>query len=262
MIATREGRLGVRLEDDGSFKAGMSDVFGMEQYLAAGLLSDEQTRRRLILQHLLSTTDSEDLSLRPRLLAWTDPWSLGLDFGPDRHSIGTALVSMPLALERPQAGTEIAIPPPFVPYRSTVGPDGTAPSALWSHRRRQWEERNAPGLTWLRFQVPGELLPFELTRGRMEIRVSGPVGKLAISAARGGQVVPVRTWMDPIGTLTLDIDDPALLGLGSGGDLLLGVAGGDPDRPELTATTHATGTQASYWRIESLTLALWGKTVP
>ena len=138
-----------------------------------------------------------------------------------------------------------------------MGPDGVAASGLYDYRRREWQNRAIPSSAWLRFEVPGVLLPFEPTRGKVTVQVTGPVGKLEIAASRGKETVPLKTWTDPVGTLSMEITDPALLQVTNGG-LLLKVSGGDPARPGLTKS----GGKANYWRIESLRLDLSGKTAP
>ena len=87
------------------------------------------------------------------------------------------------------------------------------------------------------------------------MQVTGPVGKLEIAGLRGKEAVPMKTWMDPVGTLSYEIDDSALLHVTDGG-LLLRISGGDPARPGLTQSIG----KANYWQIESLHVDLQGKT--
>lgn len=255
VLATREGRIGVELNEDGSFQALASHVFSGEQFIAADLLTDEQNRRSRTLAAVLTPGKGLPFPSEPKLMVWADPLDLRFQFDEGHRQLGTALVAVPLVLERPPAGTEVAIPSPFLSYRPVKAPDGTTPSGLYDHRRREWQDRSQPSSTWLRFQVPEVLLPLEPLRASVTVKVTGPVGKLEISAVRGKETVSVKTWMDPVGTLTTEIDDPALLQTPSGG-VLLKVSGGDPARPGLTQSSG----KASYWRIESLRLDLQGKT--
>lgn len=256
VLATRHGRIGVDLAPDGSFRILASDVFSSEQFLASNLVSDEQNRRRRTLMNLLANPDRPDYPPDPKLLVWTDPADLRFQFDDSYRSLGAALVAVPLALERPPAGTEVAIASPFLPYRAVTGPDGLAPTGLWDFRRREWQDRSLPSSAWLRFQVPSVLLPLEALHGRVTVQVAGPVGKLELVALRGKETVLLKTWMDPVGTLSLDITDPALLQISEEGGLLLKVSGGDPARPHLTKSSGKT----SYWRIESLRLELQART--
>jgi hypothetical protein len=256
VLATRDGRIGVDLQEDGSFQALASHVFSGEQFIAADLLTDEQNRRSRTLAAVFAAAHRPDFLGEPKLLVWTDPLDIRFRFDEGHRQLGAALIAVPLTLERPAPGTEVAIPAPFLAYRSVTAPDGTAPSGLYDHRRREWQNRAQFSSTWLRFQVPSVLLPLEPLRAKVTVQVTGPVGKLEIAGVRGQETVPLKTWKDPVGTLTVELDDPALLQVKQGG-LLLKVSGGNPIP---LGVTQSSG-KPNYWRIESLRLDLYGKTV-
>jgi hypothetical protein len=258
IVATRNGRIGVDINPDGTFRADTSSVLTPEQFLGADLFGDEQHRRQQVLAELLADPATTGFPTEPTLLFWTAPWDDGFQFDPASHRTGSALVAMPLKLERPAAGTEMIIPAPMLTYREGIGPDGLNPAGLFNNRRLIWEEKSSPSSTWILIQVPQKLLPLAPSRARLTIRVSGPVGRLEIAGFRDGAVSDVQTWVDPVGTLTTNIEDPHFLELSANGTLALRVSGGDPDRPELTSSSpDGTGT-VSYWRIESLDVELQG----
>jgi hypothetical protein len=248
----------VELSDDGSFTADASAVLSDEQYLGAGLMSDEQNRRGRVLAALLADSTKRNYPLRPTLLLWTDPWPLGLLFDERMRREGAALVAAPISFERPPPKTEVTIPPPLLPYRETVGPDGAVPVGLYDYRHHEWQEKSQATSVWLRFQVPQELLPLTPQSAKLVVRVTGPVGQFEIAAHQNGQAVPVKAWTRPVGTLTAEITDPDHLAIDADGGLLLRVAAGDPNRP--TSSTNGSGDgHRSYWRIESLSLELRAK---
>ncbi|RLT21015.1 MAG: hypothetical protein DWI28_00190 [Planctomycetota bacterium] len=261
LLATRDGRIGVDIQDDRTFVAPAENVFTSEQFLSAGFLTDEQNRRRRTLQQLLTNPQRREYPAAAQLFFWSDPWDLGFRFGERSQSFGATLVAVPVRWERPPAGTEVAISAPLLPYRATIGPDGELPPALWDAKQHTWQEKAAPSSTWLRFQVPAVLLPLRIQRARLTIQVAGPVGKLEIAAHRAPDIVTLKTWIDPVGTLAVDISDAELLNVSADGGLLLRVSGGDPDRPELTNADLQLGEKRSYWQIELLTLDLHGKTI-
>jgi hypothetical protein len=279
MLATRDGRIGVTLQDDGVFTARAEDLFDKEQYLGAGLLSDEQDRRRRTLQHLFTSTTRRDYPNRPQLMFWSDHWENGFQFGEGLKAQGAALVTVPLIFDRPPNGTEITIPSPLITYRNRTGPDGSPPSTMWNYGRKEWQERSTPGSAWLNFQVPREFLPIKPGKARISMKVSGPVGRLEFLGWKHNAVTSLATIIDPVGTLSVDVTDADVLTLSETGGLALGVRAGDPSRPELTGTTDrppplnsaADGSgsrvgkgfsdvKVNYWRIESLTLQLWATT--
>ncbi len=263
MLATRDGRFGVELRGDDTFTAKADNVLAGDQFLDAGLLSDEQVRRRRLLQQLLTNPLRRDFPKAPLLFLWTKPWDIGFRFGENRRSVGSALVAVPLKLQRPATGTEVRIASPFLPYRGALGPDDLVPSGWWDSQQHQWIEKARPTETWLRFQIPTVLLPIAIERGRVTVQVKGPVGKLTLAGHRPSTnaVVPIKTWIDPVGTLSLEITDHELLSVSADGGLLLRVSAGDADRPELTQLEATETSIMSYWQIESLSLELNAKTI-
>ncbi len=263
MLATHDGRFGVELRDDGTFTAQADNVLANEQFLAAGLLSDEQGRRRRLMQQLLANPQRRDFPEVPHVFVWTEPWDIGFRFGEKQRSLGSALLAVPLKLQRPATGTAVRIASPFLPYLGVNGPDDAPPTGWWDASRRQWIEKSRPAETWLRFQIPTVLLPITVERGRVTVQVKGPVGKLALAGlqSKTKTIVPLKTWTDPVGTLSLEITDPELLTISADGGLLLQVSGGDPDRPELTQREATENSIMSYWQIESLSLELNVRTI-
>ncbi|MSR58679.1 MAG: hypothetical protein EXS05_13670 [Planctomycetaceae bacterium] len=279
IIATRYGRIGVDLKTDGTFEARADEVFSPEQFLGAKfVLSDEQTRRRATLESLMPVPANEDdgdserpsrpqnpreFPVEPTLLFWSAPWNIGFRFGADRRPDGAALVAVPLRFERPANGTEIVLPVPLLPFRAERGPDGSAPSGLYGNLSRVWNRKSFPASsTWLRYQIPPVLLPVQALQGRIKTRVKGPIGKLEIAGAAGNRVVPIKTWIDPVGGLTFDITDQKVLSVTEDGGLYLRLTGGDDSRPGLTLVDNGDGSSRTvYWKVEMLTLELTLKIV-
>lgn len=285
LIATHDGRIGVKLQSDGSFAAPAESVFGKDQYLDASLLGDEQNRRRRTYEKLLSNPKRRNYPDRPLLMFWSDQWEHGFQFSSNLKNQTATLVTIPLTIERPVTGTEYVIPSPLLVYRTRHKPDGTPSSVMWNFGRKEWQERSTPGENWLSFQLPHNLLPLTVSRARLEISVTGPVGKLEVMGLNEDKVVSLKTFVDPVGSLSIDITDPAVLSVNESGRLSLGILAGDADRPELTHVESTVGTNAgkssasskpnksesdfrkvqsdaktNYWRIESLTLQLWAKS--
>ena len=57
-------------------------------------------------------------------LAFNDKLTLG-NATREGARVGSALVTVPLRWRCPPPGTLVSIPPPFLPFRETIGPDGT-----------------------------------------------------------------------------------------------------------------------------------------
>lgn len=274
MIASRNGRLGVTLEREGAFVARATDLFEKDQYLGSGYVNDEQERRRRTLEKLFTNSKRKDFPSRPLLMFWQDEWKQGFDFGKDVKSLGSTLVAVPLVYDRPPNGTEFVIPSVLLPYRNQTDPDGNPAATMWNYGRNEWQERSSPGTAWLNFQIPIELLPLTVNRARLDLKVTGPVGRIEIQGLQNKKAVSLKTVMDPVGSLSIELNDPQFLSVTAEGGLVLAVSGGDPSRPELTQTleqsgqpnkqdgagSHIQNTKVNYWKIESLTLQLWVKS--
>lgn len=263
IVATRQGRLNVTLEDDGRFRARADAVMTASQYVDAVLLSDVADRRRRVLEMLFENRTWANSLEQPLLMTWRDDWDSGFDFGNDLTRQGDALLAVPLEIARPPAGTTMVIPAPFLSYTSCAPPDGSNPSGFWDDNSREWQERSSPSTTWLHFEIPRQLLPLIPLQARIDVEVTGAMGRLEILGVRDGRVVPLDAASNPAGSLSFEIDDPAVLAVSEEGHLTLGLHAGTPAASE---TQTETGGQTSsgpdlsapinYWRIEALSMQL------
>ncbi|MDZ4684360.1 MAG: hypothetical protein SH850_04670 [Planctomycetaceae bacterium] len=257
LLAMTTGRIGVDMGPEGAFAANADRVLTSEQFISAGVLSDEQLRR----SRTLSSMFARGFPVEPTLLFWTNPWPGGLSFSERNPVSGSALVSLPVTFSRPATGTVITIPAPLAPYRETSGPAGERPSGFYDYRKRAWSAKHQPSTAWLQFSVPRSLLPLKPLSARVVMQVDGPVGKLQLAGMQGNVPVPFHTWIDPVGTLSHEIADPTWLALTEEGQFALRINAGDPDRPELTKHSTDGVEHVSYWQIESLTLELRARVV-
>ena len=211
---------------------------------------------------------------------WTETWDHGLKFGDNLRSQGSTLVAVPLTFVRPLAGIEFRIPSPLLTFRGRMNPDGSPSSGMWNNTRKEWHDRSSPGTSWLHFQIPPELLPLAITRAQIGVKVTGPIGRFEVLGLKQGKVVSLETIVDPVGAFSIPILDSDVLSIAEESGLAIGISGGDPSRPELTHTksepkkelrsaTSASSNDSNsdmsakvnYWRIESLGLQLWAKTL-
>jgi len=260
VLDTRAGRMGINMQSTGEFVALTSNVFGRDQFLGAQLLDDEQARRRQVMQNLLKNPQRRDFPAQPVVMGWTPARNTGIDVGEEYRAVGSALSILPLQLERPTNGTEFVVPAPLLPFRSVARPDGRPSSQIYDSRRNEWRESASFSTVWLRFQVPTELLPMVSTRGQVSVQLSGPIGRLELLGLNDGKQQSLGTQIDPVGTVSFEITDLAALKLAENGSVRLGLNIGDQSRPELTQPNGG-DSKPNYWRIDSLSLTLWAKSV-
>ena len=248
IIATpSHANLAVELDEEGGFSAGVDNVLASGEFVAGVLLSDEQRRRQLVYEQLLPGGPQSKYPHRPMLLAWASPLDMQFTFPPEARRDGSALLAVPLTIERSPPGTRVAIPSPFLPYRSVQGPRRQISSA-YSNTRREWLELRVPSQIRLRFQVPGEVLPIELDRAVLTLRINAPSRDFELFGFSDGRPVTLATRTSPVGTLPpFEIDRADLLELDERGGLLLRInVGGE--------TTTKTA-----WRIEQVQLKATGE---
>jgi hypothetical protein len=263
IVATRDGRIGVDIKPDGTFTASASRVFSSDQYVEAGLLGDEQDRRRRFFPAVIANTFGEDWSGPPLLMAWTTEPKVAFEFDAERRQLGASLLLIPIGIERPPVGSELRIPAPLLPFRDVNRLDGTPSSQVWSARRHEWQERKELSTVWLRFQIPPPLLPIEAIGGRLTVQVTGPVFGMELfgrkQAADGSMVgVSLERWDNPVGTRKFELTDCSLLQVTEDGGVFLGLTAGDPNR-DLLKEAENDDYKTSSWQIVHLELELNGK---
>ncbi len=261
IVATRHGRLAVKLTGDGQLAAPASGVLEAGQYLDAAFLGDVQDRRQRILKQMFENPKWRDSLIRPQMLVWLSNWDHGFQLGEKLEQQGETLISIPLELTRPANGTEVVIPSPLISYASCLAPDGKLPAGAWDDKLGEWQERSGANTTWLRFQIPRTLLPLKAGKAKLHLKVSGDMGQIEILGAKEATEVVLQTRRAPAGSISFEIEDPSVLDVSIDGGIRLGIkAGLVPDAPLDAPVDLMAGNTKSYWRIESLSLELSGVT--
>jgi hypothetical protein len=238
---------------DGKFTAGPAEQFSVGQYMASSVFSDEQRRRRTVYQRLLERRNWPRYPMRPMLLTWADRLDLGFTFADEMQHSGSALVTIPLSIERPAPGTRVLIPSPFLTYHSVFVDGGSA--VLYDPKHNEWvSARLTPGKALLRFQVPTSLLPLQVDKAAVTIDLQAQTRPLEIFARKGQQLKTLAKRQSPVGRLRIELDARELLQPDEGGGVYLGVAIGEAIK--LPGETKA----ASEWKINELQLELAGRT--
>lgn len=244
--------LAARIRPDGSFAASANDVLAPGEYLSDTWLSDVQQRRADIYRLLFLREAAEIRPSRPVLHVWTEPIDSGFVF-PQANRLGSALMSVPIRIERSAAGSEVSVPAPFLPYQSIAGPDGKKSSA-YNPYRHEWAELKIGVCQWLRFQLPDSVLPIEVERATLSFDIRAPSRPVDLLALRDGQAVVVKELVHPIGTFHVVVERTDLLQLDDKGGLKMAIRVGE----EPSANPDDPMSQAS-WKVESLHLTITGK---
>ncbi len=171
LVNTPSGRnLAIHLSPDGSFRAGNADILPKGEFLSGAVLSDQQQQRQKIYRALLDRPRAIHAAAGHNvLLAWGQPFDLPFVLAPakaerestaQRH-VGSALFFIPLTLERPTPGGSVTIPAPLISYQRLVEAGSIRPVM----------ESNEGIDMHLRFQLPTEVLPFQVERARLRLKI-------------------------------------------------------------------------------------------
>jgi hypothetical protein len=108
----------------------------------------------------------------------------------------------------------------------------------------------------LRFQLPPSVLPLQVERAVLTLKLTVPGREVTISVPSGNETVVLRRRTAPMGLEQVEIEDPKLLQLDETGGLYFNLVIGDVAAGDGVGST---GTR-SPWRIDSLDLEVHGRT--
>jgi hypothetical protein len=246
ILSTQGGRnLAVRLNPDGSFRAGSQDALPAGQFLTGALLSDRQQRRQGLYRQFLRKGNPlpPHLDGRNALLAWASPLELPFTLGPEARTSGTALLAVPLQLERPAPGTLVTIPGPLLAVRRILN----------GRPVRVILESRSPTTLHLRFQLPPELLPLEVERARLSAKIDAPGRLVTVAVGPATRPVEIHRTESPLQPLAVVLAGPQLPPLDDDGGLHL----------HLTLGEQQAGGQdlhrADSWTIHYIELEVTGR---
>jgi hypothetical protein len=241
--------LSIGLQPDGSFRAGTGDALPAGQFLASAVLTDRQQRRQDLYRQFFERPEAVSLKASNLLLAWAEPLDLHFTLAPEARTVGSALLMVPLRLERAPPGTRVTVPGPLIACRRIVaGHAVTVPHVSL---------QEATDLH-LHFQLPAAVLPLHIERARLLAKLSAPSRRVTVSAGPPGQSVELRRVDSPIDPIRLDITEARFLGLDAQGGLNLTLAVGEA--PQAGRPGGRAAAAPEGWRVEYLELEVTGRT--
>ncbi len=248
LLSMPAGRnLAIRLQPDGSFRAGTQDVLPPGDFLAGAVLTDLQQRRQKLYREFLKRPPSGHREGGPVLLAWASPVDTHFTLAPGGRTVGSALLVVPLRLERCPPGTRVTIPGPLVAVERIEGDLSTAQLV-------RWEGREARDIH-LRFQIPAEALPLEVERVRLVAKVDAPGRRITITGPpQAGAPVQLTQVENPLGPIRIEIADRRLLRPDERGGLHMKLTLGESSRRSGVFDT------GERWTIDYLELEVVGTT--
>jgi len=257
------GALSLRELQPGNYEAGPDDVLDgpsglsldladmdlarrVGQYIDSNTLTDMQQAHQQVYRSLL---DPPDVTYEPTVMGWVAPMDIGISWPEGAQQRGSALVSIPLRIDRPKAKTRVTIPSPFMRF-TWIPPDGEngVPSYHLNIERRGWVPVGRDGRVVVRFDPPTALLPLRLESAKVHLNMEA-LGRSVKLYYRTDSQAPqmIAELKNPTGSKSLAFDLPDQPVLVRGGlwlELLIESPGGLEAMP--------------MWRIDRIDLQLQG----
>lgn len=262
-------------QDDGKLKEAAGGTLDPGNYLAGGLLTDEQISHQKVFRNIMdfglgrginveTDVDADPSELtkvpatkfpkQPSLMAWADPVDAGFAFGEKMQQKGAALVVMPIQLRRPEAGQRVRIPSVFLPYGPVPGPNDEGVSVAYLPDLGIWPKRSLGTKSTVRFQLPKCVLPFQPTAAKLRIKINAAKRAFNVKTGRVESLVDVGSTDEPLGVLTYRITDPNALALDEDGGLNVRISVGEPETGDTA--------EKREWKIDFVDLEIEGTYSP
>lgn len=200
--------------------ANADDRLPADQFVPGSILSDEQRKRETFLRQVLAEPEMNSLGWEPSLLLWTNPVDLGVRFADRFKHDGSALISIPIQVDRPQAGTEFRIPSTFIHVDTFASETGR--STTFNSRKGTWlKDLTKPTETQLLFEFPRSVSSMTLTSVSVSMKVNAPSRTLFVKALVDGEPQTVFQQKNASGVIQFTIDQQDALRFHRDGGLWL-----------------------------------------
>jgi hypothetical protein len=227
------------------------------RYFQDNVLSDEQQRRAAIYQQILEpeTPHERPFPRQQVLLGWSNRVDVGFRFPDQQEHVGAALVAIPVSLQQTPKGEAFQVPSAALSFRSMPGPLNGGISTAYDNVNGTWISNfTQPKMTWLRFQLPSQVLPAEIEQVVLTVDIDAVGRNLDIAGWAGDEIRSLGIVEAPQGTVTLKLDQRDFLQPDSNGGFWLGV--------RVSAELQSSpGKPAPDWTIRDVSLSINGRRV-
>lgn len=215
--------------DTATFVGGEAEVMMRGQYANSRFLSDVQRGRQELLRELLKvdpvqiTKQLSPFGNEPTMLVWTDPIETGVAFSSGYYQRGSALIALPIQLQRTGKDSTFVVPASMVELRAFAGENGV--STVYNDRTGLWlSEINRPYDAQLHCVLPDVVVPCDVTRANITLKILAPSRTLRIQGFVDGELTTFQEVESPTGKIEFAIDNAAALKLDDEGGFRLVVS--------------------------------------
>ena len=173
LIPNRDGT--VRISEKQRLVAG--------QYIGGQTMGSVQLRHQQMYQDMFEPVAHEidGKSIRqllpvsqPVLAAWCKSLDLGYRLPQQHETKKISLMILPVDLIDVPVGTRVTVPSGFISYSLDSGPTGEGTKTVFDVSKRLWIPVNASTVVVLRFQLPRQVLPLDITGGTWTVDIDAP----------------------------------------------------------------------------------------
>ncbi|MGE0761324.1 MAG: hypothetical protein AB7O38_30200, partial [Pirellulaceae bacterium] len=215
--------LSVRVANDGTLTAGRDAVLPRGQFLDDRMVTDEGRRHQQFYRTLLSGPGGAAGPAPPTLYGWSPAMDIGFDWPDGMRQEGSALVAIPLQLQRTAPGQVFEVPATFI--RTEIASGAAGQSMAFNARTGEWiQDASIATQSRLRFQLPSQVVPCQVQEARLTIKLNAPSRKLQVSAVIDEADHLVREVTNPNGVYHLTVTEPDQLRLDNRGGLQFTIA--------------------------------------
>lgn len=202
--------LAVRVNSDGTFGGGKEDLLSAGQFIAQQMLSDVSRRRQDVYRQAVSAGEMSRFPTSPSLLGWSAPLACGLDWPADLQQTGEALLTIPLRFQRTPSGERFFLPATFIQVELASNDSGQ--STTYNPRTGRWLQGvSRASRSRLRFRLPAEVLPCQVTNAELTIKINAPSRTLLVYSVVNGQEQLLREVPNPNGLYEVLVNRPEVL---------------------------------------------------
>ncbi|MFN9987429.1 MAG: hypothetical protein ACK52S_17920 [Pirellula sp.] len=222
-----------------------------ERWTLDSIVDSEQLRRNSIYKKLFESSDRLQAPSRT-LFGWTEAFSRGGEWNPSLEKRGIALVSIPLALATPKAGSEVFVPYTMIDVRSA---DVGSSSPIYLEGIGRWVNQSSnKSEAFLEFILPSQVTPMDVASIEIDFDVQAPRRMVRLSSVGIEDAPPIEiaSLNEPSIPYKATIEDPRILQAFQDGTLIVKIEISDDREPDSSIP----------WRIKHLRLSARGKTRP
>jgi hypothetical protein len=153
---------------------------GNENWVSGAVISDEQQRRLQVYRELFSRSSLSQPLNRRVIFGFTPLWDNGPKWDSSLTTRGSALVGLPIQLHRPRPGEQVLVPHHAITVEKLLVAEDR--NLVFNEETGRWpDESSLPTKSRIRFRLPTEVLPFEVSKIVVNVLATAPERTMELS---------------------------------------------------------------------------------